>query len=248
MSDQLDLMIARVRRGMMSRREFVGRTAAMGLSAGLAGAIFTKAAHAEEAKKGGVLRMGVTGGESTNTLDPALSASPNPYVIANTWGEALVSVDSAGALEMRLAEEVSSNAEATEWKFKVRAGVEFHGGGTMTAEDVVATLKRHTDEKSQSGALGIVRGISEMTAEGDMVTLKLASANADLPFLMADYHLIVQPGGGVDNPAAGNGTGAYKITSFEPGVIATFERNANYWDSSTTIPHGLRRSSRVRST
>jgi peptide/nickel transport system substrate-binding protein len=53
------------------------------------------------------------------------------------------------------------------------AGVEYHGGGTVTADDVVATLKRHTDEKAQSGALGIVQGISEMKAEGDMVTLKL---------------------------------------------------------------------------
>ena len=232
MTDQLDLMIARVRKGKMTRREFVGRTTAMGLSAGLAGALFSKAALAEEPKKGGVLRLGITGGESTQTLDPALSASPNPYMILNTWGETLVSVDPSGALDMRLAEEVSSNADATEWKFKIRAGVEFHGGGTVTAEDVVATLKRHTDENSQSGALGIVQGISEMSAEGDMVTLKMVSANADLPFLIADYHLNIQPGGGVDNPAAGIGTGAYKVVSNEPGVITTFERFANYWDSS----------------
>jgi peptide/nickel transport system substrate-binding protein len=133
---------------------------------------------------------------------------------------------------MRLAEEASSNADATEWKFKIRAGVEYHGGGTVTADDVVATIKRHTDEKAQSGALGIVQGISEVTAEGDMVTMKLTAANADLPFLIADYHLVVQPGGGVDAPAAGNGTGAYKVVSTEPGVITTFEKHANYWDSS----------------
>ena len=239
MSDQLDQMIARVRKGAMTRREFVGRTTAMGVSAGLAGALFTKVAHADEPKKGGVLRVGMTGGESTNTLDPALSASPNPYMILRTWGETLVDVDPSGTLEMRLAEEVSSNADATEWKFKIRQGVEFHGGGTVTAEDVVATLNRHTDEKSQSGALGIVQGISEMSAEGDMVTLKLASANADLPFLIGDYHLIIQPGGGVDNPAAGIGTGAYKVTSYEPGVIATFERNPNYWDSSRGHADGV---------
>jgi len=78
MTDQLDLMISRVRKGAMTRREFVGRTTAMGLSAGLAGALFTKAAHAEEPKKGGILRAGVTGGESTNSLDPALAASDVP--------------------------------------------------------------------------------------------------------------------------------------------------------------------------
>ena len=229
--NKLDWMIGQAKKGRMTRREFVGRTTALGVSAALAGALFSKAALADEPVKGGTLRLGVSGGESTNTLDPALSASPAPYNILRTWGECLVDVSETGTVEMRIAEEVSSNADATEWKFKIRSGVEFHGGGTVTADDVIATLKRHTDEKAQSGALGIVQGISEMSAEGDTVTLKLASANADLPFLIADYHLIIQPGGGVDNPAAGIGTGPYKVTSNEAGVITTFEKNANYWDS-----------------
>jgi len=228
---QLDYMIGRVRAGRMNRREFIGRTTALGVSAGLASALFAKVAHAE-AKKGGVLRAGVQGGESTNSLDPALAASDVPFMINKTWGEMLCDVAPGGVIDPRIAEEISSNADATEWKFKIRKGVEFHDGKTVTAEDVVASLKRHTDEKSQSGALGIVQGIAEMIAEGDMVTLKLAAANADLPFLLADYHLVIQPGGGVDNPAAGIGTNAYKVVSNEPGVRTVFERNPNYWDSS----------------
>ncbi len=227
---QLDYMIGRARTGRMNRREFIGRTTALGVSAGLASALFAKVAHAE-AKKGGLLRAGVQGGESTNSLDPALAASDVPFMINKTWGEMLCDVDPGGVINPRIAEEISSNADATEWKFKIRKGVEFHDGKTVTSEDVVATLKRHTDEKSQSGALGIVQGISEITAEGDTVTLKLAAANADLPFLLADYHLVIQPGGGVDNPVAGIGTNAYKVVSNEPGVRTVFERHANYWDS-----------------
>ena len=228
---QLDYMIGRARAGRMNRREFIGRTTALGVSVGLASALFAKVAHAEP-KKGGLLRAGLQGGESTNTLDPALAASDVPYMINKTWGEMLCDVDPGGIINPRLAEEITSNVDATEWKFKIRKGVEFHDGKTVTADDVVATLKRHTDEKSQSGALGIVQGISEMTAEGDMVTLKLAAANADLPFLLADYHLVIQPAGGVDNPTAGIGTNAYKIVSNDPGVRTVFERNPNYWDSS----------------
>ncbi|MFM7444249.1 MAG: ABC transporter substrate-binding protein, partial [Tabrizicola sp.] len=37
----------------------------------------------------------------------------------------------------------------------------------------------------------------------------------------------------------GNGTGAYKITANEPGVITTFERFANYWDSSRGHADGV---------
>lgn len=239
MNAELDYMLKRAARGLMSRREFVGRASALGITAAMANTLLASAARAQEPVKGGVLRAGVAGGESTNSLDPALAASDVPFMINRTWGETLVDVDANGAVEMRVAEEVSSNADATEWKFKIRAGVEYHGGGTVTAEDVVATLKRHTDEKSQSGALGIVQGISEMSFEGDMVTLKLAAGNADLPFLMADYHLVIQPGGGVASPADGNGTGAYKVVSNEPGVRAVFERFANYWDSSRGHADGV---------
>lgn len=234
MTDPLDRMIAAAKAGRMARREFVARTTAMGVSAGLASALFTKAAHAQP-KKGGLIRMGMQGGESTNSLDPALAASEVPFAVNYTWGEMLVDVSATGEVVMRIAEEVSANADATEWKFKIRQGVEFHNGKTVTAEDVVATLRRHTDEKSQSGALGIVQGISEMSAEGDMVTLKLASGNADLPFLLADYHLVIQPNGGIDNPTEGIGAGPYKVVVHEPGIRHGFEKHANYFDD--TIGH-----------
>jgi len=232
MTDQLDRMIDTVRRGRMTRREFVGRASAMGITAGLASALYSRTALAQEAKKGGVIRVGMSGGESTNSLDPALAASEVPFQINMTWGEMLVDVNPDGTIDHRIAEEISSSPDASEWKFKIRKGVEYHGGGTVTAEDVVATLKRHTDEKAQSGALGIVQGISEMKAEGDMVTLKLSAPNADLPYLMGDYHLIIQPGGGVHNPAAGNGAGPYQVVVNEPGVRHTFKKFANYFDSS----------------
>ena len=41
-----------------------------------------------------------------------------------TWGEMLVDVNAKGEIDYRIAEEISANADATEWKFKIRAGVE----------------------------------------------------------------------------------------------------------------------------
>ncbi|MES2844994.1 MAG: ABC transporter substrate-binding protein [Pseudomonadota bacterium] len=235
MNEQLNYLVSRAVAGAMSRREFVGRAGALGITAATASTLFASAARAQEPKKGGLLRAGMAGGESTNSLDPALAASEVPFAVNMTWGEMLVDVNAQGEIDYRIAEEISSSADAKEWKFKIRAGVEFHNGKTVTAEDVVQTLKRHTDEKSQSGALGIVQGIADMKAEGDMVTLTLASANADLPFLMGDYHLIIQPNGGFDNPAEAVGAGPYKVVVHEPGVRHGFEKHANYFDS--TIGH-----------
>ncbi|NPD14639.1 ABC transporter substrate-binding protein [Xinfangfangia sp. D13-10-4-6] len=231
MTEKLDWMVARARQGKMTRREFVGRTTAMGVSAALASALYTKAAHAE-VKKGGTMRVGLAGGESTNTLDPALAASVVPQVGNASWGEQLVDMNPDGTIDFRIGEEVSSSPDSKVWTFKIRQGVTFSDGKPVTAEDVLATFKRHTDENAQSGALGIVKGISDMKAEGDKLTLTLDQPSADLPYLLTDYHLIIQPGGGYDNPNAGVGAGPYILETFEPGVRYVLKKNPNYWDDS----------------
>jgi peptide/nickel transport system substrate-binding protein len=218
MTDLLDTMLTRARKGVMSRREFMARTTAMGVSAGIASALYGKVARADEPKKGGVIRGGIYGGESTNSLDPALAASPVPVITCSTWGEMLCDVTPDGGLDMRVAEEASSSPDAKVWTFKIRQGVEFHNGKTVTAEDVVATLKRHTDEKSQSGALGIVQGIAEMKAEGDKVSLTLTSGNSRPALSACRLPPGIQPNGGFDNPTEGIGAGPYKVETFEPGV------------------------------
>ena len=232
MSNELSYLVEQFATGRMDRREFIGRASALGVSAAMASAFTAGAASAAETPvNGGLLRAGMVGGESTNTLDPALALSNVPFVVNETWGEGLVEVNGDGTLNMRLAEEVSSTKDAVTWKFKMRKGVTFQNGKDVTADDVVQTLKRHTDKASKSGALGIVKGIADMKAEGDMVTLTLSGGNADLPYLMADYHLMIQPGGGFDNPAAGIGAGAYSVKHFEPGVRIVMEKYKNYWDS-----------------
>ncbi|MFZ1682182.1 MAG: ABC transporter substrate-binding protein [Rhizobiaceae bacterium] len=231
MSDELFYLGHRVARGALSRRDFLGRAAALGVSAAFANTILSNAARAAGPVKGGILKAGLVGGESTNSLDPATFASQVPYSFGRMWGELLVELNPDGSLENRIAEEFGSSADAKTWTFKVRKGVEFHNGKTVTADDVVATLARHSDENSKSGALGIVKGIDSMKVDGDNVVITLKEANADLPYLMADYHLIIQPNGGKDGPDAGISAGPYKVAVNEPGVRHVGERFANYWNA-----------------
>jgi peptide/nickel transport system substrate-binding protein len=193
--------------------------------------IFAGHAQAAEPVKGGTLKMGLGGGGSTDSLDPALASNAVTFHVLRTSGETLVDVTADGRLEMRLAEEVESSPDAKVWRFKIRQGVEFHNGAIMTPDDVLATLERHSDSDSQSGALGIMQGIESMSIDGDWVVVNLTTPNADLPFLMSDYHLQIQPNGGRDAPADGIGAGAYKVVASEPGVRYTFEKHANYWDT-----------------
>ncbi|WP_293573731.1 ABC transporter substrate-binding protein [Phaeobacter sp.] len=230
MKEQLDHMTQSVTSGKMTRREFMGKTAALGISAAVAGSLFARAVEAAGPVKGGTLKMASIGGGSTDSLDPALAASQVPFHNLNQFGETLVNVDENGAIENRLAESVEASADAKTWTFKIRSGVEFHNGKSLTAEDVMRTMERHSNEDSKSGALGIMRGIEGMKVDGDNFIVELGTPNADLPYLLADYHLMIQPDGGFDAPAAGVGTGAYMLVADEPGVRHTYKKNPNYWD------------------
>ncbi|MFA9230626.1 MAG: ABC transporter substrate-binding protein [Microgenomates group bacterium] len=231
MKDDLDLIIEHVESVRLSRRSFLNRTAAFGLTAALGTSLLPKGAFAQEPKKGGTFRIGLGGGETTDTLDPGLADSPVPFAVNKQWGDTIVSVTKDGALDPRLAESFSSNPEGTEWTFAIRQGVKFHDGSDLTADDVLATFKRHSDEASKSGAFGIMSGISAMKLDGNNVVLTLSTGNADLPYLLSDYHLVVQPKGGVGAADAAIGTGPYKLTSAEAGVRYTFEKNAADWDA-----------------
>lgn len=230
MSQQLEYLKGRVTAGKLSRRAFMGKTAALGVTAAAASTMFASAAQAAGPVKGGTLKVAMNGGASSDTLDPALVASPGPHAILRQWGDNLVDVSPSGEVVTRLAESIESTPDAKTWMFNIRKGVEFHNGQTMTPADVVATIERHSDEEATSGALGIVKGIESMAIDGDTVAITLSSANADFPYLMADYHLAIQPNGGKDDPTAGIGTGPYVVEINEPGIRTAYKKFANDWD------------------
>ncbi|WP_395382545.1 ABC transporter substrate-binding protein [Mesorhizobium sp. UC22_110] len=212
----------------LSRRTFLQGGTLLGLSA--AAGTFSLPAMAEEPVRGGTLRMGLEGGASADALDPALASASVLFVIAHCWGDTLVESDpKTGIAVPSLAESASPSPDAKVWTFKIRKDVRFHDGKPMTVADAVATLQRHAGAKSQSGALGLLTGIEKIEDKAGDLVITLKEGNADLPLVLTDYHLQIQPGGGNENPAAAIGTGPYKLVKFEPGVRAAFERNKDDW-------------------
>lgn len=212
----------------LSRRTFLQGSTLLGLSA--AAGSFASPARGEEPVRGGTLRMGLEGGASADALDPALASASVLFVIAHCWGDTLVESDpKTGAAVPSLAESWSPSPDAKVWTFKIRKDVRFHDGKPMTVADAVATLQRHAGEKSQSGALGLLTGIDKIEDKAGDLVITLKEGNADLPLVLTDYHLQIQPNGGNDNPNAAIGTGPYKLVKFEPGVRTAFERNKDDW-------------------
>ena len=230
MSNEIEFLSQQAVLGKMSRRNFLGRAAALGLSAAFAESLLAGAARAAGPVKGGLLRAGLVGGDSTDDLNPAGINNQVRAAFARCWGEKLTDVAPDGSLIPWLAEEYGSSSDAKTWTFKIRKGVTFHNGKELDANDVLATIERHAGPDSKSGALGVLRGIDTLKVDGNNFVITLKEANADLPFVMSDFHLIIQPNGGKDNPLAGIGTGPYKVVSHEPGVRESGERYDGYWD------------------
>ena len=229
MSKELDYLASRVIQRKMNRRSFLGRASALGLGATAAGTLLSSAAHAAGPMKGGTIKVGIQGGSATDALDPGLATNATANSVLRMWGQPLVELAADGGLDNVLAEEFSSTPDAKTWTFKIRQGISFSNGQPLTADDVLATIERHAGEDSKSGALGLLRGIVAMRAENGSFIVELEAPNADLPYLLSDYHLMIQPNGGKDDPNAAIGTGPYVLKDHEAGVRFVFERNPNSW-------------------
>ena len=100
MSQELDYLSRRFAAGRLSRREFLGRATALGISATFANSLLAGAANAQMPKRGGILKAGIVGGAATDTLDPAKFIELMSY-FGKCWGEFLVALTSDGSLELQ---------------------------------------------------------------------------------------------------------------------------------------------------
>jgi len=216
-----------------SRRRFTQGAAAAGLLAG-AGALglAPNRLAAETPKKGGVYRMGLSGGNTGESLDPATYGTGiiNHFMIGAV-GNCLAEINEKGEAIPELAEEWSANADASVWTFKLRKGITFHNGKSLTSDDVIASFNHHRGEDTKSGGKALVESVKEIRKDGDLtVIFELQSGNADFPYVTSEYFFIVFPSAeGKIDWKDGISTGGYKLKTFEPGVRYAAERNPDYW-------------------
>jgi peptide/nickel transport system substrate-binding protein len=217
-----------------TRRSFL-RAAAGAVAVGATGipalgSVAQAAAATPKPKRGGTLRIGMTGGGTSDTIDA-------DQVLLNTdslrvWAlyNSLLAFDKNAQMQLSLAEEFTPNAKATEWTIRLRPGVTFHNGKDLTADDVLFTFQRIWNPKKPLQGANYLERLDLANAKKlDKLTLRIP---CHTPFgyfdqVQPNYHFFIVPVG--YDPRHPIGTGPFKFKSFTPGQQSVFVRNENYW-------------------
>jgi peptide/nickel transport system substrate-binding protein len=247
--EQDKLEAATTPRGL-SRRHFIQGVAATGVGAGLLGLAAcggddtateeTTEETVAEVQQGGTLRVG--GGKVANAPTPFTTNDQGSLQILCCVGEYLIWNNDKGELEPRIAESWESTDGGTTWTIKIRQGVTFHDGSTMTADDVVYSIASHLNPDNASTQAGTFTGIVEGVTKVDdsTIEIKCLAPTGALPNLISSttYGLIMIKDGdaaGEGWQATMNGCGPWVLNTYTEGDRTTFTRNENYWDT-TRIP------------
>ncbi len=253
--DEWDLrgLLDRVKAGGMSRRAFVRRMAAVGVTAPMATQLLALSGVAmaqskptyKPTKRGGGGLLKVLWWQGPTLLNPHFAVGTKDQDGSRLFYEPLAGWDGDGNLRPVLAEAIPGREDGTlaadgksvTWKLK--KGVTWHDGKPFTADDVVFTWQYSKNPATATVTVGSYKDVTVEKIDDYTVVVKfpqptpfwadafVASAGSVLPkHLFADYI------GDKSRDAPTNlkpvGTGPYKFKDFKPGDMVQGVINTNY--------------------
>jgi peptide/nickel transport system substrate-binding protein len=246
-------LIAEVAEGKLSRRNFVRRMLALGLTAPLAGTMLAHGGVAfadatlpyrpSKAGGGGVLKLLLW--QAPTLLNPHFASGTKDQIASRIFFEPLAGWDKEGNLVAQLAAEIPSktngglSADGREVTWKLKRDVKWHDGKPLTADDVVFTAEYAADPATAAYTTGAYNNIKVEKVDDHTVKITFKEPTpfwAD-PFVgvtgqILPKHHFGEYKGAKSRDAPANlkpvGTGPYKFVDFRPGDILIGERNPDY--------------------
>ncbi len=171
-------------------------------------------------------------------LDPTGGAAQaiDSVLYANVF-EGLTRFDADGAIIRGLAQSWDISEDGTVYTFNLAAGVTFHDGTVMDAEDVKFSLNRARAEDSTNAQKGLFAGITDVTVVDPLtVQVTLDQPNGNFLFNMAwGDAVIVAPESIADIASNPVGTGPFTFTDWVQGDRLELTRNADYWGAAPAL-------------
>lgn len=210
----------------------------IGLAASMA-VFLASAAYAETLKWGAA--------RDIYSLDPYSYGDSYTIAFLNHVYEGLVRYDAKLQIEPALATSWENTSEAT-WRFHLRKGVKFHNGADFTADDVLASLTRVSDETSPlRGNLPAYKSAKkiddytvdiELTGPYPLLLNDLTNIHMFDATWLADNNSLkpTDVGGKVEGYTTyhTNGTGPFVTDSRVPDSKTVLVRNPAWWDKAQT--------------
>ena len=224
------------------RRQFLRGIAAASVAAGAGGLLAAcggsssgATQHLDQSnrilRRDGDLKLGLSGGSSSDTLDPHKSLTYIDTSRLQSLYQPLVQLDAQAQVEYVLAESITPHqGSLSEWIINLRPGVTFHNGKDFTASDVLFTFQRvYSNGFTGKFGLGPIDLASTKALDPHTVLVQLTKPFSSFADQLAAfwYNLYIAPEG--FNPAKPVGTGAFVYQSFTPGQRSVFTRNPHYW-------------------
>jgi peptide/nickel transport system substrate-binding protein len=243
-SRELSELVASYTRSGMSRRDFVRRAAALGLSvpaaAGLLAAAAPRLAAAQDTP------IPVQGGEFVEgydrdftKMDTVNSGWADPGY--NLIYEYVMLRDDQGAIVPALADSWEISEDALTWTIKIKDGLTFHSGAPCTNANVVEdfNLFRSAEAGGQNAIFwGSVTDVA--AGDGNTVVVSLSKPFAAFPETLATEYSMIHnqaaraEAGDQYGATVADGTGPFTLTEFSPGNQVVFTKWADY--PGTNVP------------
>src|SRR5215469_16081132 len=229
----------------ITRRQFLDGTAKGGLALTAGGLITacggsssshgsaTATSGATTPRHGGTHTVGMTGGSSSDTLDPNKPVNNTDFARIAALYDGLEWQNARAVSYPRFAQEITPNKDATVWTIRLRKGLLFHDGREATADDLIFSIKRTVNPKAPGVAAGELSGIETAAIRKlDRYTVSVPFSAPYSTFLLSldgtNTVYLVPVGFDPKHPV---GTGPFKFVSFTPGQRSVFARWEHYWNN-----------------
>ena len=192
--------------------------------------------------RGREIRVGIS--QDALTLDPANHRNRETQTIIRNIHDGLLTRDA----DMRIQPEIAESwrqVDAKTYEFRIRPGIRFHSGDTLTAADIKFTFDRLVKANAMGGQTSPRKGLLgplEDTVVVDERTLRMVLAEpwpilpAMIPFQEVVNRRQVERVGQEGLQTRPDGCGPFRLTEWRRGEAVIMERFAEYYGGSTEIP------------